>query len=688
MMTVMTSWWTLKGLKNEKEIMYAKLNFVEEPVEMLEREFKKLKRSRIAIVKVRWNSKRGPKFRWEREDQMKLKSLQRDTLKEKSQVTLDEPTNLDSRFQKGEDENVSLAFQVSSLVKEREHIKFNDKISKNVMLRAQFQAKFSEPQLNQNGTSVNTKFAKPTTSGNKLYSVTLFPKPQVIPKVVEINDLSKTVTSHLHTNKAIKKCTKVLALGLLRIETEPINAYFKNNRVVHGDYLKVTKKHLETLQELLEQARALNPTNANIYYAHKFAQRIQELLVYVSASCPFTVSGNEIGLPLQIVEIVLWYLDYGCSKHMTSQSDKLINFVYMFIGLGHNLFSVGQFCDPDLKVAFRKHMCFVCNLDGVDLLLGSRGTNFLQATIRYLCTNNGTEFINQTLRTYTKDVGITHQTSIARTPQQNGVVERCNCTLVEAVRTMLIFSNSPLFLWAEAVSTACYTQNRSLIHTRYNKTPYELLRDQKPYLKFLHVFGALCYPTNNSEDLGKLKPKANIGIFIGYSPSKKAYRIYNKRTRMIMETIHVYFKELTQMASEQFSSGLELYHLTSGHISSGIVKLDEYSGVLKNKARLVAKGSLQKEGIDFEKSFAPVARIKAIRIFLAYAVHKNMVVFQIDAKPTENHLIAVKQVFRYLRGTINMGQWYPKDTKFELTSFADADHAGCQDTRRSTSGSA
>ncbi|GJX53376.1 retrovirus-related pol polyprotein from transposon TNT 1-94 [Tanacetum coccineum] len=177
------------------------------------------------------------------------------TLKENSQVTLDEYINPDSRFQIVEDENVSLAFQVSSLVKEREHIKleykklydsikqtraqnklttdslqqrFNDQIFENAMLRAKLQVKFSEPQLNQNGAS-----------------------------------------------------------------SEQINAYFKNNRAVHHDYLKVTKEHLETLQELLEQARALNPTDANIDYAHKFAQRNQELLVYVSASCPFTFSGNE-----------------------------------------------------------------------------------------------------------------------------------------------------------------------------------------------------------------------------------------------------------------------------------------------------------------------------------------------------------------------------------------------------------
>ncbi|GKB62351.1 integrase, catalytic region, zinc finger, CCHC-type containing protein, partial [Tanacetum coccineum] len=88
-----------------------------------------------------------------------------------------------------------------------------------------------------------------------------------------------------------------------------------------------------------------------------------------------------------------------------------------------------------------------------------------------------------------------------------------------------------LFLWAEAVATTCYTQNCSLIHKHHNKTPYELIHDRTPDLTYFHVFGALCYPTNDGEDLDKLKPKADIGIFIGYTPAKKAYRIYNKRTR-------------------------------------------------------------------------------------------------------------------------------------------------------------
>nr|GEV80922.1 hypothetical protein [Tanacetum cinerariifolium] len=349
--------------------------------------------------------------------------------------------------------------------------------------------------------------------------------------------------------------------------------------------------------------------------------------------------------------------------------------------------------------------------------------------------------------------------------QQNGIVERRNRTLIGAAHTMLIYAQAPLFLWAEAVSTACYTQNRSIVRLRHGKTPYELLHGKLPDLSFFHVFGALCYPTNDSENLGKLQPKAVIGIFIGYSPTKKAFQIYNRHTRRIIETIHVDFDELTAMAFEKSSSGLILHDMTPATISLGLmpkptsstpfvppvdplapaviapiaeviasepdestglpsstivdqdapslnnlkqhlkfnllsfltmlkkiimilklhiwvmiryltykdalnqscwieamqedlnefehlevwelvprldkvmvitlkwiykVKLDELGGIVKNKACLVARGYRQEERIDFEESFAPVARLEAIRIFLAYAAHKNMVVYQMD----------------------------------------------------------
>ncbi|GJZ48510.1 retrovirus-related pol polyprotein from transposon TNT 1-94 [Tanacetum coccineum] len=400
----------------------------------------------------------------------------------------------------------------------------------------------------------------------------------------------------------------------------------------------------------------------------------------------------------------------------------------------------------------------------------------LNATVRNIRADNGTEFVNQTLHSYYKSVGISHETSTARTPQQNGVVERRNRTLVEVAQTMLIYVKALLFLWAE------------------------LLHDRKHNLSYLHVFGALFYPTNDSENLGKLQA---IGIFIGYAPKKKAYRIYNRRTQKIIKTIHVDFDELTAMASEQRnlepalhemtlatpmfdeflspptsvvspapvvdasvpdvsidspsltkvdqdvsspinsqttpqsqsqeiplgakedSHDLEIAHMSNDPYfgipipktvfeessSSDViptvvpvstrlqlheqalfcyydafltsvepktykdalnqscwieamqeelhefecievwelvpppdkvmvitlkwiykVKLDELGGILKNKARLVARGYRQELGIDFEESFAPVARLEAVRIFLTFAAHMNMIVHQMDVK--------------------------------------------------------
>ncbi|GJX93330.1 retrovirus-related pol polyprotein from transposon TNT 1-94 [Tanacetum coccineum] len=166
--------------------------------------------------------------------------------------------------------------------------------------------------------------------------------------------------------------------------------------------------------------------------------------------------------------------------------------------------------------------------------------NGLNKTVRYIRTDNGTEFVNKVLTEYYESVGIFHQKTIPRTPQQNDVVERQNRTLVEAARTMLIFSKAPMFLWAEAVATA--------------------------------FFGALCYLTNNSEVLGKLQPTADIGIFVGYAPSRKGYRIYNKRTRRIMETIHVQFDELTEQTALVHSSLRPTPNLLMpGPISSGLV---------------------------------------------------------------------------------------------------------------------
>nr|GEV38643.1 Gag-Pol polyprotein [Tanacetum cinerariifolium] len=385
----------------------------------------------------------------------------------------------------------------------------------------------------------------------------------------------------------------------------------------------------------------------------------------------------------------------------------------------------------------------------------------LHAQIRIVRIDKGTKFLNKTLHAYFASEGILHQMSVARTPEQNGVVERQNRTLVEAARTMLSAAKVPLFFWAEAIATTCFTQNRSLVIPRHEKTPYHIINDRKP----------------DGKNLDKIKEKGDACIFVGYSTQSRAYRVRNKRTRVIVETIHVNFDELPQMASDHVSSDpvpqcqrttlkhdslslgpqcqanvpqadrtettlneldllfspmfaellngssqvvskssaestadapnhhdefinifctpvqdrgetssrylesdgeicmfaltvsqtelknikeamadsawiksmqeelyqfdrLDVWELVNKPLCKNVInmnwlwknKRDEKNTVIRNKSRLVAKGYAQKEGVDFEESFAPVAQLEAVRLLIAYAAHKSFTVYQIDVK--------------------------------------------------------
>nr|GFA00113.1 retrovirus-related Pol polyprotein from transposon TNT 1-94 [Tanacetum cinerariifolium] len=224
---------------------------------------------------------------------------------------------------------------------------------------------------------------------------------------------------------------------------------------------------------------------------------------------------------------------------------------------------------------------------------------------------------------------------------------------------MLIFSKALMFLWEEAIATACYTKNRSLIYTRHNKTSYELVHNKKPDLTFFIVFGALCYPTNDSEDLGKLEPTTDIRIFVGYAPSRKAgtpssttidqdahspshlpssltLQSPSLHQGVAAESTLIEDNPVAPVDNNPFINVFAPKPSSDASSSRDIykVKLDEYSDVLKNKARLVAKGYQQEEGIDFEESFSLVARIEAIHIFIANAASKNINIYQMDVKTT------------------------------------------------------
>ncbi|GJR44983.1 integrase, catalytic region, zinc finger, CCHC-type containing protein [Tanacetum coccineum] len=267
----------------------------------------------------------------------------------------------------------------------------------------------------------------------------------------------------------------------------------------------------------------------------------------------------------------------GCSKHMTRDHLRLRNFMKKFIEtvrFGNDHFGAimgyGDYVIGDSVIS--KHSCYVRDTNGVQLIKGSCGYNLYTISVEDKMKSSLICLLSKAsknkswlwhrrlnhLNFYTindlarKDLvrGLPrlkfekdHLCSacqlvylVPKTPQQNGIVKRRNRTLVEAAMTMLIFSKALMFLWVEAIATA--------------------------------FFGALCYPTNDSEDLGKLQLTADIGIFVGYAPSRKGYKIYNKRTRRIMETIHVQFDELSELvAPMQLSTGPAPTFLTLEHIN-------------------------------------------------------------------------------------------------------------------------
>ncbi|GKD03463.1 putative ribonuclease H-like domain-containing protein, partial [Tanacetum coccineum] len=169
--------------------------------------------------------------------------------------------------------------------------------------------------------------------------------------------------------------------------------------------------------------------------------------------------------------------------------------------------------------------------------------NLVDKKVKIIRSDNGTEFKNHVMDEFCREKGIKREYSVARTPQQNGVAERKNRTLIEAARTMLADSKLPITFWAEAVSTACYVQNRVLVVKPHNKTPYELFRGIKPAIGFMKPFGCHVSILNTLDKLGKFDGKSDEGFFVGYSLNSKAFRVYNIRTRKVQENLHVGFLE-------------------------------------------------------------------------------------------------------------------------------------------------
>ncbi|GJW69807.1 putative ribonuclease H-like domain-containing protein [Tanacetum coccineum] len=216
--------------------------------------------------------------------------------------------------------------------------------------------------------------------------------------------------------------------------------------------------------------------------------------------------------------------------------------------------------------------------------------NLVDKKVKIIRSDNGTEFKNHVMDEFCREKGIKREYSVARTPQQNGVAERKNRTLIEAARTMLADSKLPTTFWAEAVSTACYVQNRVLVVKPHNKTPYELFRGIKPAIGFMKPFGCHVTILNTLDKLGKFDGKSDEGFFVGYSLSSKAFRVYNIRTRKVQENLHVGFLENKPMLEgngpkwlfdlDSLTQSMNYVPVVAGsfsNVSAGIEGVSEFS---------------------------------------------------------------------------------------------------------------
>ncbi|GJV41769.1 putative ribonuclease H-like domain-containing protein [Tanacetum coccineum] len=245
-------------------------------------------------------------------------------------------------------------------------------------------------------------------------------------------------------------------------------------------------------------------------------------------------------------------IDSGCSRHMTGNMSYLTDYEEIdggYVAFGGNP-KGGKITRKVAKNDYSRFtwVFFLATKDETSGILKSFITgieNLVDHKVKVIRCDNGTELKNKELNQFCEIKGILRQYSVARTPQQNGVAERRNRTLIEAARTMLADSKLPTTFWAEAVNTACYVQNRVLVVKPHNKTPYELFHGRTPTLSFMRPFGCPVTILNTIDHLGKFDGKADEGFFVGYSLNSKAFRVFNSRTRIVEENLHIRFSEST-----------------------------------------------------------------------------------------------------------------------------------------------
>ncbi|WRX16394.1 Integrase [Theobroma cacao] len=283
------------------------------------------------------------------------------------------------------------------------------------------------------------------------------------------------------------------------------------------------KKNKRSKKAMVATAWSDSDTSSSETDDEKYEERANICLMAQEDETEVELDLKETCSRAQLRKKQPWYLDSGCSRHMTGH-EELYTWVYFFAHKNDALQSFLSYCK---KVENEKGLAIV--------------------SIR---SDHGGEFENDEFEKFCNEKGLDHNFSAPRTPKQNGVVERKNRTLKEMARTMLCENNLPKYLWAEVVNTTTYILNRVSIPLN-SKTPYELYKGRKPNIFHLKSFGCKCFVLNNGKQpLGKFDAKSDEAIFLGYTLNSKAYRVFNKRTLIIEESIHVVFDESNALQKE------------------------------------------------------------------------------------------------------------------------------------------
>nr|GEX37778.1 hypothetical protein [Tanacetum cinerariifolium] len=588
--------------------------------------------------------------------------------------------------QKFENENVELEFQVRNYEKENDHLK------------TAYKNLFDSINDTTCGTSANTKFAKKSILGKppssfrpKLYDVTSLPKSTVFPKVSETHAWSKPVTSNSipppQESKVVEN-DKVITPGMFRINpVKPsreekyvpykVKASVRTNPTTASQPLVITKKVINCYSNGLYSTRVDNTTKTKRLQPRSNTKN--DKVLYVSkSSC---TKNKEIEVEEHPRNLLL----SKNKKHMSSKKSKRAS-------------------HPPKPVLNTKQRLHLLHMD--------------------LCGPMRIASING-----------------KRTPQQNGVVKQRNQTLVEAARTMLILSPASLFLWAEAIATTCYTQNRSIIHRRFKKHHTSSLTVENRISPFYMYLGLSIIPRMIVKILGCLVQKMEaIRLFLAYVTHKsftvfqmdvktaflhgtlKEYmyvcqpegfidadhpsHVYNLKKELYglkqapkawcfkddILVVQVYVDDIifgsTHLSLQVNQSPCGILYNQSNYVleilkKCGMESCDPIGTLMeiKDKLDLDQNGTL----FDARKYRSMIGALMYLTSSRPYIVHATCLCARYQAKPIEKHLKQVKRIFCYLRETINTGLWYTKDYGFELTGFSDADYARCKDTFKSAS---